>query len=170
MLDGELIRLRPWGDDDLAFFGSLRNDIETQLALLAQPKPNPADRVRRWLEDRSNSADGLFFVIASHQSENAVGFIELRDIHPIHRFGHLGICLDRHVRGKGYAVEALGLMESYAKRVLMLNKIVLMVAANNTAARRLYDGAKYSTVGIHRQHFLVAGEWLDAVVMEKPLR
>lgn len=170
MLEGEKIILRPWCDADLDFFGQLRNDIETQLVLLAQPRPNPANRVRQWLEDRSSAADGVFFVIAAKPEGRAVGFVELRDIHVTHGWGHLGICLARAARGQGMAVEALELMESYVLRVLMLRKIVLYVAANNTAARRLYDSTGYATVGIHREHYHVGGEWLDAVVMEKSLR
>ena len=170
MLEGQHIILRPWREADLDFFGQLRNDVETQLVLLAQPKPNPVNRVRQWLEARSGAAEGVFFVIASKALEQAVGFIELRDIHPTHLWGHLGVCLDRAARGQGFAVEALGLLESYARRVLMLRKIVLTVAANNTSARRLYDSTGYATVGTQREHFHVGGEWLDAVVMEKTLR
>ena len=169
MLAGQKISLRPWCDADLDFFGQLRNDIETQLVLLAQPRPNPANRVRQWLEDRSSASDGVFFVIASRLDGKAAGFVELRDIHATHGWGHLGICLDRAARGRGFAIEALELLESYARRVLMLRKIVLCVAANNTAARQLYDSTGYSTVGIHQEHFHVGGEWLDAVVMEKSL-
>ncbi len=169
MLDGHKIILRPWREADLDFFGQLRNDVETQLVLLAQPRPNPVNRVRQWLEDRSSASDGVFFVIAAKPEGGAVGFVELRDIQATHGWGRLGICLDRAARGRGFAVEALELVESYARRVLMLRKIVLCVAANNTAARRLYDSTGYATVGIHREHYHVGGEWLDAVVMEKSL-
>ena len=169
ILEGQKIILRLWYDADLDFFGLLRNDVETQLVLLAQPRPNPANRVRQWLEDRSSAADGLFFVIATKPDGRAVGFVELRDIHATHGWGHLGICLDRAARGRGFAVEAMELLESYARRVLMLRKIVLTVAANNTVARHLYDSTGYSTVGTHREHYHVGGKWLDAVVMEKSL-
>ena len=169
MLEGQRIILRPWCEADLDFFGQLRNDIETQLVLLAQPRPNSAHRVRQWLEDRSSVADGVFFVIAAKPEGRAVGFVELRDIHATHGWGQLGICLDRAARGRGFAVESLELVEAYARRVLMLRKIVLYVAANNSAARQLYDLAGYATVGIHREHYLVGGEWLDAVAMEKSL-
>jgi RimJ/RimL family protein N-acetyltransferase len=169
MLEGEKIILRPWCEADLDFFGQLRNDVETQLVLLAQPRPNPVNRVRQWLEVRSSAADGVFFVIAAKPDGRAMGFVELREIHATHGWGHLGICLDRAARGQGFAVEALELVESYARRVLMLRKIVLSVAANNSAARHLYDSTGYATVGIHREHYHVGGEWLDAVVMEKSL-
>ena len=75
MLAGQKISLRPWCDADLDFFGQLRNDVETQLVLLAQPRPNPANRVRQWLEDRSSASDGVFFVIASRLDGKAAGFV-----------------------------------------------------------------------------------------------
>ena len=169
MLEGQRIILRPWCDADLDYFGQLRNDVETQLVLLAQPKPNPASRVRQWLEERSGAADGVFFVIAAKPDGQAVGFVELRSIHATHGWGQLGICLDRAARGRGFAAEAMELVESYARRVLMLRKIVLFVAANNTAARHLYDSTGYVTVGVHREHYHVGNEWLDAIAMEKLL-
>ena len=169
MLKGQKIILRPWLEADLEFFGKLRNDVETQLALLAQPRPNPPGRVRQWLEDRASVANSVFFVVATEPDGRAAGFVELRDIQTTHGWGHLGICIDPIARGRGFAVEALGLLESYARRVLMLRKIVLFVAANNTPARHLYSSTGYTTVGVHHEHYHVGGEWLDAVVMEKNL-
>ena len=169
MINGQRLTLRPWNEGDLAFFQRLRNDVETQIELLAVPRPNPMHRVRKWLEDRSNAFDGVFFVIADIDNDSAIGFIELREIHAVHGWGSLGICLDRNARGKGFASHALELMETYARRVLMLRKIVLNVASTNDGARRLYESAGYRTVGIHHLHYHVAGEWLDAIVMEKEL-
>ena len=169
MINGQRLTLRPWNEGDLAFFQRLRNDVETQIELLAVPRPNPMHRVRKWLEDRSSAFDGVFFVIADIDNDSAIGFIELREIHAVHGWGSLGICLGRDARGKGFASHALELMESYARRVLMLRKIVLNVASTNDGARRLYESAGYRTVGIHHQHYHAAGEWLDAIVMEKGL-
>lgn len=169
MLDGQRVLLRPWCDDDLDFFGCLRNDIETQLMLLAEPKPSPPSKVRRWLEERSACADGAFFAVASKAEGRAVGFIEIRQIRTRDAWGQLGLCVDPSLRGQGIGAEALELIEAYARRVLMLRKIVLEVAGSNVGALRLYTKCGYITVGVHRQHFHVSGEWLDGVIMEKLL-
>ena len=169
MLSGKLIGLRPWAPSDLEFLGRLRNDVETQLALLALPRPNSPRRVQEWLDRKSGAEDGLFFVIAVKPEDRPVGFLEIRGIQPVHGWAWLGICLDRAARGQGFAKEALALSEDYCRRVFGLRKLVLEVTAANAEAIRLYQAAGYLKVGIHREHFFHDGRYEDVIVMEKKL-
>ena len=91
MLDGKLITLRPWVPSDLEFFGQLRNDVETQLSLMALPRPNSPRRVQEWLDRKSGAEDGLFFVIAAKEDNRPVGFLEIREMKPIHGWCSMGI-------------------------------------------------------------------------------
>jgi RimJ/RimL family protein N-acetyltransferase len=167
MVQGKTITLRPWESSDLPFFSALRNDVDLQLSLLALPRPNPEARVVEWLDRKSNASDGLFFVIATRDNNQPVGFLEIRDMHPVHRRASLGIALASEARGKGYGREALEVAEDYLWRVFGVRKIVLEVTATNLAAINLYKGAGYEQVGIHREHFFHDGRFLDVVLMEK---
>lgn len=170
MLAGQLVQLRPYLPEDVPFFFELRNDVRTQLDLLALPRPNSLRRVQEWLDQRTGADDGLFFVIAPKTAARPVGFVELRAIKPVHGWGLLGICLDAQQRGHGYAREALSLAEDYARRTFGLRKIVLEVAAANAAAIKLYRSAGYGEVGTHREHFFHDGQFHDTLVMEKRLK
>lgn len=167
MLGGAKVTLRPWGDDDVPFFVELRNDVETQTALLATPRPNTSDRVAEWLTRRSSADDAAFFVIADNARDGACGFIELRDIDAINRHGYLGIALAESARGRGLAAEAMTLLEDYARSIFNLHKICLRVLAANKPAVGLYERCGYDTAGVMREHFYHDGTFHDVAIMEK---
>lgn len=169
MLTGKKTTLRPWIPADLDFLGQLRNDIETQRALMSLPRPNSPRRVQEWLDRKSSAEDGLFFVIAENGTSQPVGFLEIRSMNFVHGWGWLGICLDRSARGKGFAQESLALVEKYCQHTFGLRKILLEVVANNTAAIKLYKKSGYETVGVHREHFFQDGKYWDVMVMEKKI-
>lgn len=169
MLTGRTVTLRPWRAGDVEFFHELRNDLETQLALLALPRPNTMDVVQKWLSDRAAAEDGVFFVIAEAAKQSPLGFIELRSIQRMHSWALLGVCLAPQARGQGAGREALQLMEQYASQVQGLRKIVLQVLASNTAAVSLYQRAGYRLVGVHAEHFCSHNRRHDVNIMEKLL-
>src|SRR5262245_52524188 len=148
MVCGNTVLLRAWESSDLPFFSGLRNDVDLQISLMASPRPNSPSRVQEWLDRKSNASDCLFFVIAVERDNSPVGFIEIRDIHPVHRWARLGIGLAGDARGKGYGREALALAEDYAWRVFGVRKITLDVIATNEAAIQLYKASGYEHVGV----------------------
>ncbi len=167
MLRGDKVTLRPWRDDDVPFFVELRNDVQTQTALLAAPRPNTPDRVADWLNRRSDADDAAFFVIADNAGDTACGFIELREIDTLNRNGYLGIALAESVRGQGFAVEAMTLLEDYARSIFNLHKICLHVLAANGPDVKLYERCGYETAGVMREHFYRKGAYHDVAIMEK---
>lgn len=185
MLAGDRITLRSWTETDLPFFGRLRNDVALQLALLSQPRPSTTTRVRQWLENRASGNDAVFFVIALHtpqadrpaaidsssvsETPQPIGFVEIRELHGLNRTGELGICLDPDHRGRGHGQAALQLIERYAREILGLRKLLLHVAATNSAAVSLYQKSGYRTAGRLEQHSFAGGSWHDVLIMEKLL-
>lgn len=170
MIEGELVVLRPYEARDLGFFTSLRNDFQTQIALMAQPRPHTAAKANEWLTARAESKDTIFFVVAPKATNEACGFVELRNVEQLHQRAELGISLAPASRGKGYALESLTLIEDYARNVFNIRKIVLHVKADNAPAVGLYHNAGYRTVGTHHEHFYHNGSFHDVIVMEKLLQ
>lgn len=169
MLYGQNVVLRAWQESDVPFFHAIRNDVGTQLALAADPRPHTLSDVRAWLEHRSGSREGVFFVIAAATEGEPAGFIELRDMQVRHGHASLGLCLARTARGRGWAAEALTMLEAYGQRVLGLNKIVLQVRHDNTAAVALYERAGYRQAGLLRDHFRCGTGRHDVSIWEKLL-
>lgn len=166
MLVGIQARLRAPREDDLACLESLRNDRETQQLLMALPRANSTPRVREWLNRMSNDDRTLFFVIAD-SDDRAAGYLQLTDMDSLHGTAQLGICLSRESRGRGLAVEALGLLERFAHDTFAIRKIILQVLVSNEAAIALYRKLDYRKVGVHRSHWYHAGAFHDVLIMEK---
>lgn len=169
MISGKKILLRaPLGDDqDLKFLYTLRNDIEQQSMLLTRPRANSSSKVLAWLEKCLQDEHSVFFVIAEKQSDKVCGFIQLTNIDFVNRSGCLGICIaDKH-RGKGFASEALQLLEDYVRNVFNMRKITLEVLSENERAISFYLKSNYERTGVWKEHVYQNGEFHSIVLMEK---
>lgn len=153
-------------EGDLASLAELRNDLPTQYALLAAPGPNDLDAVRGWIARRTGDRATIFLVIAD-EADAVVGFAQIVAIDERSRHGTLGIAIDRRRRGRGHGRAALEQVFEAAVADGRLDKLVLSVAADNTAAKELYRKLGFREVGIHRRHYRSADAWHDVAVMER---
>jgi RimJ/RimL family protein N-acetyltransferase len=169
MLYGNGVTLRAWTDADLPLLSNIRNDVGLQLMLMAEPRPNPDERVRQWLQEKSAQPDSVFFVIAKADDNGAAGFIQAQRWERRNRSAYLGICLATPFQGRGFAREALQLMETYLRDTLSLRKLLLEVLTTNADALDLYKRAQYQVAGVLKAHHLVNGAYQDVVLMEKRL-
>ena len=152
-------------DADIAFLAGVRNDLETQYALLADPRPNSEADVRRWVRQRVSDPSALFTVIVD-DLDGTVGFAQIVNISERSRHGEFGIAVGAPFRRRGYARAALGTMLAAAAADGRLDKVVLHVAADNPA-RALYAEAGFVEVGTHRHHYRAPDGWHDVTVMER---
>jgi RimJ/RimL family protein N-acetyltransferase len=145
----------------------LRNDIELQFLLMSIPRPNSRALVREWLNRRNTDPEAVFFVIAQCSNDQPVGFLQIVNLDRIHRRGELGICISSMHQGKGFAREAMTLIESYLLTVFCLRKLTLEVLSRNKRALEFYRKIGYLEVGIRLKHFYGGGMFHDVCVMEK---
>lgn len=169
-LRGTKTVLRPVEKSDLPFLHTLRNDVRTQMMLMAQPRPNPVSRVQGWLDMFAASPDAILLIVAAARGGRPLGFVQLAGLDLLHGTADLGICLVATARGKGHAAEALQLVESYAVEVFHLRKILLRVLAENTRAITLYRQVGYREVGVLQAHFYQQRAYKDVILMEKFVR
>lgn len=169
MLHGHRVTLRAWTPSDLPLLSEIRNDIDAQLMLMSEPRPNSEERVRQWLQDRSAHPDSVFFVIARNEDNRAIGFVQAQRWERRNRTAYLGICLATPFHGQGFGRDALQLMEGYLQDVLNLRKLLLEVLASNASALALYQWAHYQVAGVLKAHHLIKGVHEDVVIMEKRL-
>jgi RimJ/RimL family protein N-acetyltransferase len=139
------------------------------MLLMAHPRANSLARVKAWLDRLADDRLTVFFIIAARRGNRPLGYVQLTHMDLVHGTADLGICLDETSRGKGYAAEALQLLEDYVRDVFNLRKIVLRVLASNAPAIAFYKKARYRQVGVHKQHFYQARAFHDVLVMEKML-
>lgn len=169
MLYGKSTVLRPWSELDLPFFSEIRNNLKLQTLLMAEPRPNSEARVAQWLRDRSDQADGVFFVIAKFSDNHAVGFIQAQRIDRRNRSAYVGICIGDAQQNRGLGAEALRLFEVYLAEVMGMRKLLLEVLTENQRAISFYRNAGFETVGTLRSHHWVRNRFDDVAVMEKLL-
>ena len=165
MLTGKNVTLRAPSDDDVAALCALRNDVDLQLLLMSQPRPNTPKRVREWAWRMMEDPHSAFFVIES--SGQVAGFLQIVRMNFLHGTGELGLCLKSDAQGQGVATEALALAENYAREVFNLRKLTLQVLSSNTRAVRFYEKSGFATAGVWQRHFYQRGAFRDVTLMEK---
>ena len=144
----------------------LRNDLPTQYALLAAPRPNTDDDVRAWIARRTSDPAALFLVIAD-EHDAAVGFVQVVAIDERGRHGMFGIALDAKERGRGRGRAAIEQLFDIARADGRIDKLVLHVAADNAGAWSLYRALGFRDVGVLQRHYHAPDGWHDVAVMER---
>ena len=157
---------RPPREDDVHALAVLRNDLPTQYALLADPRPNSDDDVRAWIARRTGDAAAMFFVIAD-ETDAAVGFMQIVGIDARNRYGMFGIAIGAEHRGRGHGRAAIEQLFAAARADGRLDKIVLHVDVHNRGARELYRSAGFRDVGVFEHHYRAPDGWHDVAVMER---
>ncbi|AZM62692.1 MULTISPECIES: GNAT family N-acetyltransferase [unclassified Streptomyces] len=152
---------RPTDEGDLA-----RLDRETwSPAHAVTPQPRPHDTFF------TESAGPGAHHVAEHNGR-LVGYVRLG--HPTELASNAHV---RQIRGLAVATEARGLGIGRALlRAAMAEarnhgarRITLRVLGHNTTARRLYESEGFVVEGIQPGEFFVAGDYVDDVLMGRPL-
>ena len=167
MLTGNKTILREPQEKDYPFFLDIRNNLEVQSMLLSLPRANSITKVKDWLENSLKEPSTIFFVIAEKETNNAIGYIQLKNMNFINGTAELGICLSEKFHGNGFSSEALSLLENYASNIFNIRKVTLLVINSNSRAINFYKKLNYSEVGIFKNHFYHNQKFHDILIMEK---
>ncbi|WP_186319209.1 GNAT family N-acetyltransferase [Streptomyces sp. SAJ15] len=132
-------------------------------AVTARPRP-----AGPFFDDRSRP-DGL---LVAEVDGAVAGYIRLGTPTPLPCNAHVrqiqGLAVDDRVRGRGVARALLGAACEEARRQ-GATRITLRVLGHNTPARRLYASEGFAVEGVLPGEFLLAGEYVDDVLMGRPL-
>jgi len=167
MIQTDKTLLRSPMPEDREFLLTTRNNITLQAMLMTRARPNTISKIDFWLKQKLSDEYAVFFIIADATCNFPVGFIQLVNMDFINRKCELGICIDEQYHGKGYAVDALNLLEAYAKEVFNIHKILLSVLAKNNRAIQFYEKMMYRSVGILEENFYMNNEFHNVLLMEK---
>ena len=118
-----------------------------------------------WLNADADPAR-VFFAIRARSGPDIIGYVQIRDIHPIHRSATIGIRIGEPAeRGRGRGREALGLAIRYCWDQLNLSRLTLGVFASNERAIALYRAAGFREEGLMARALFIDGAWVDLVMM-----
>ena len=98
-----------------------------------------------WL-NTGNDTSKVLFAIRKLNTPPIIGYVQIKNIDPIHRSAVLGIRIGDEVnRGQGYGTEALRLAIAYCWNHLNLSRIGLTVFGTNPRAVGLYSSLGFET-------------------------
>lgn len=169
IFEGELCRLRAVEPSDVDAMYVWEND-----AAMWHVSASTAPCSRRALAELVEqmrydiyAARQLRLIIESVEGE-AVGAVDLYDFDPQNLNAGVGILVyPEEQRGRGFASEALQIVERYAREVLHLHQLWCCVGADNGASIALFCGAGYEQVGIKREWRRTANGYEDEVMFQK---
>lgn len=151
-------------DDAPALFRWV-NDVKSASLDVAY---RPVDGVafNAWLGTFATDNAKVLFVIRRRASAVPVGYIQLTNIHPIHRSAEIGIRIGADDdRGRGLGRAALKLAVDYCWNHLNLKRIQLTVLATNVRAIRAYKASGFEEEGLFRRAAFINGVWTDVLAM-----
>lgn len=170
MLKGEKVRLRPlepWDVDKLLAWENDHKNWRVSNTLV----PFSKDVIMRYIENAQDifSVKQVRFIISEQDSLNAIGSLDLFDFEPLHQRAGLGILVEEPHRGKGYALEALQLIEAYALNVVGIRNLYCNILEDNVESQNLFEKAGYVQIGRKIKWFNDQVDWLDELMYQKQL-
>jgi RimJ/RimL family protein N-acetyltransferase len=114
----------------------------------------------------ANDVSKVFFAIRKLGPSPIIGFVQIRNIDPVHRSALVGLRIgDEANRGQGYGSDALRLTVNYCWNHLNLSRIEMAVFESNQRAIKLYSTFGFAVEGVQRQALFIDGQWLNVVLM-----
>jgi ribosomal-protein-alanine N-acetyltransferase len=165
MMFGNTVVLGPILPVDIAKLFAWSDDVED--ARLNEPyRPLNWHRQESFWMNADADPSRAFFAIRSRTAPDIVGYVQIRDIHPIHRSAVIGIRIGEQAeRGQGKGREALHLAIGYCWDHLNLTRLARTVFSRNERAVALYRSAGFRQEGLMERALFIDGQWIDLLPM-----
>jgi [ribosomal protein S5]-alanine N-acetyltransferase len=165
MIFGTIVVLGPILPVDIPSLFAWSDDLDD--ARLNEPyRPLNWHRQEAYWMNAEGDASRVFFAIRSRSAPEIIGYVQIRDIHPIHRSAVIGLRIgEARARGQGFGGEALQLAIRYCRDHLNLTRLTLSVFARNDRAIALYRSAGFRQEGVMARALFIDGGWIDLVMM-----
>ena len=167
-LFGKRVMLREYRRDDFDHIRRWMNDRETVRFMSTRFwPPQTSIDAEEYLQRMMQSSHNAYnFVIADAEDESYIGQLDMFRVDWRLRQGEIGMVIGRREhRGKGYALEALQLLQDYVFSALGLERLELEVHMDNVPAIRCYELAGFTLEGVKRHAFYSDGRFGDVGVM-----
>jgi len=160
------ILIRQFNDEDFEDLYRLRNDFETQYLLNTHPRPNTRQNFFSWIEKKTCSENGLFFVI-SNEEEKTIGYIQATNMDFINRFCYAGIAILPEWRMKGVFKIVMNLFETYIIKTYNIKKIIVEIRSDNNVSLNAFKSQGFNIVGEYNSHYYFSGKFYSVTILEK---
>lgn len=161
------INVRAMEPEDLDALYTIENDMEVW-GVGVTNVPYSRYVLRDYIANASNDiyADRQVRMIVDNKAGDTVGVIDLINFNPQHRRAEVGIVVRKEYRRKGYAFAALRFLTDYARRILHLNQLYVVVDEQNRPSISLFHKMGFSD-GKTLENWLYDGEkYRNAMIMQ----
>jgi RimJ/RimL family protein N-acetyltransferase len=166
--DGD-IRLEPLTVEHAAAMDALARDQDVD-RFTRVPDPVPDGFGARWVErytrgreERTNEG----FAIIDSASGDFLGFMGLVNLKLEEEEAEAGYIVASHARGRGVATRALRVLTAWAFEELPLERIELLIDAENSPSEVVAERCGYTREGVLRWTYLKPGLRSDTIVYSK---
>ncbi|MDE5875558.1 MAG: GNAT family N-acetyltransferase, partial [Muribaculaceae bacterium] len=149
MLHSNRLHLRALEPSDADFLYEVENDHEAwRYSDTVAPLSRKVLREYALTYDADPfSAGQLRLIISEEGNSNLIGIIDLYDVTSRHQRAFIGIYICKEFRKKGYAEEAIRLIEEYAHNTLHLNQLGAKVDESHETVVKLFSNLGYKQSG-----------------------
>ena len=170
MLKGKKVSLRPiepWDVDKILEWENNHKNWRVSNTLV----PFSKELITQYI----NSAQDIYavkqirFIITQTDNLSPIGSLDLFEFSPRHQRAGVGILIDEEHRGKGYAAEALTLLEDYALNTVGIRNLFCNILEDNKESQSLFEKVGYVEVGRKINWFNDHIDWLDEIMYQKVL-
>jgi len=172
LLENDNIRLRALEPGDLPLLYKWENDSslwEFGSTLSPYSKSTLEEYIRDSRLDIYTARQLRLMIELKHEGNATIGTIDLYDFDPHHNRAGIGILIDPAYQKRGFAAEALGLMEEYAFSFLLMHQLYAYVPNTNTTSLSLFRRAGYQPAGVLKKWLVVIGGHRDDVTVLQKL-
>ncbi len=168
MLVGSRIRLRPIERSEIPLLAGWFNDHEITQWIQAV-YPMTLGEEERWYDQmlqRPPELHPLMIDISTPDGWLPIGDCGFNQLSWVNRSAEVGIVIgEKRFWGQGYGRDALRLLLRFGFNTLNLNRISLLVHADNIRGIRSYEKAGFVHEGRERQGVYKNGEYKDVLIM-----
>lgn len=121
---------------------------------------------------RNNASDiyaerQLRLMIVEAETDTTVGTVDITDFNPHDRRAGVGLFIAAPYRRRGYARQALRLIDEYVSRTLGIHQLWAVVAIDNDASLSMLRACGYNSAGRLRSWLLRDGRYVDVVLFQR---
>lgn len=106
-------------------------------------------------------------LVAIDKNRRPIGLIDLFDFDPKHKRAGVGVLVNKDVRGRGVAKEALELMQDYCFNHLDLNQLYANIGCDNAKSISLFENLGYEKVGVKKAWIKTSEGFTDEALYQK---
>lgn len=170
-LNNDILKLRALEPTDLDLLFKWENDSsiwEVGNTIAPYSRKQIWDYIENYDADIF-SARQLRLMIVDCESQAVVGMVDLFDFDPLNRRAFIGLLIDNSYRGKGYAYNAVKLVEKYCASLGMY-QLAAIISVDNHSCTTLFDKLGWTVSGRLEDWILRGASISDAYFYQKILK